>query len=118
MTEPLIFDAENALKRVDGDRELYSELVNIFFEEYSQMLENIREARRKGDGKKVQEVAHSMKSALGNLGAMRAFGLAQVMESNGTHGRIEMIDGNLKTLEEEVAKYKQLAEEFVKGGVA
>ena len=112
MVEPLVFDCENAMKRVDGDRELYSELLEMFFQEYPQMIEKLREARNKSDARKIQEYAHSMKSALGNLGAMKAFALAQVIEKNSMQGRLEIIDSNIKTLEDEVEKYKVAVAEF------
>ncbi len=113
MAEPLIFDRDAALNRVDGDQELYSELVDMFFEEYPRMLSEIKEARKTGEAKKIQESAHSMKSALGNLGAMKAFAIAQVIEVNGAKNRLEMIDANVKTLEDEIAKYQGAIKSFL-----
>ena len=112
MGEPVVFDKDEALKRVDGDRELFAELLTIFFEEYPGFVAGIREARSKGDGRRVQEVAHSMKSAVGNLGAMKAFTLAQTMENNGKQGRLDAIDINLRALEDEISRFREAVAEF------
>ena len=114
MAEPLVFDEDAALKRVDGDLDLYGELRDIFFEEYPDMLEQLKSAVKSSEGKKVQECAHSMKSALGNLGAMKAYALAQVIEQNGAQNRLEIIETNIKNLENEIEKYRETIEHFLK----
>ena len=83
MTDLVVFDEAGALARVDGDAELLKELVSIFFEEYQTQIADLTKALADSDAKQVQAVAHSMKSALGNIGASKAAEIAKTLEYAG-----------------------------------
>ena len=68
MTE--VFDKDAALERVDNDTELLKELVSICQAEFASKVPELRAALAAGDTKTVSEIAHSLKSAFGNVGAM------------------------------------------------
>lgn len=59
------FDCSALLGRAEGDMELVRELVRIFLESSPQLLSEIREAVTRGDGKRLECAAHSLKAALG-----------------------------------------------------
>lgn len=80
MVEDLVFDFQAAVERVDQDKELLLELCQMFFEQQESSLNGLESALSSGDTGSAREIAHSMKSALGNLGAMRAFRIAQRIE--------------------------------------
>lgn len=96
MSDEMVFDKSGALDRVDGDKELFFELVEMFFETYDQNIEEMNAAIAAGDGDLLEQNAHCIKSALGNLGAMKAFNLAFQLESA---GKSSSLDGCQETLE-------------------
>lgn len=77
------FDFEAALDRCDGDRDLLKELIQMFFSDYSQSLEQLSSAVQDNNSLGVDRGAHAFKSALGNLGAMKAFESARKLEFAG-----------------------------------
>ncbi|MCI5065158.1 Hpt domain-containing protein [bacterium] len=101
-----VFDAEEAFERVDNDKELFFELVEMFFGDYDTVLVGIREAIEEGEPRHLEERAHSVKSALGNIGAMKAFYDALALEKLGRSGSVEGGAELLAALEEHVAAYR------------
>jgi HPt (histidine-containing phosphotransfer) domain-containing protein len=81
-TQPA-FDKEGAMARVDNDTDLYKELLVILFAEYDQNVQKIGAAIDAKSGQELREQAHSIKSALGNVGAMRAYAAAYELEKAG-----------------------------------
>jgi two-component system, sensor histidine kinase and response regulator len=59
----------DALKRLDGDKQLYANLLQLFMEDHAHALENLHALVDSGDLKQARELAHSLKGAAGNLGA-------------------------------------------------
>jgi HPt (histidine-containing phosphotransfer) domain-containing protein len=76
----LVFDTHAALERVDQDKELLLELCQMFFAQQDASLSALQSALRADDLASARELSHSMKSALGNLGAMQAYRIAQQIE--------------------------------------
>ncbi|HEX4131960.1 MAG TPA: response regulator [Pirellulales bacterium] len=74
------FDEEAALARVDGDRELLNELVEIFVREYPRWLAEVREAIDARDFDRLHREAHTLKGASGNLGLTSASDAARWLE--------------------------------------
>ena len=62
-------DAETAISRVLGRRDLYAQLVRRVAGERSGMLPTLENALREGDRRTMAETIHSAKSVLGMLGA-------------------------------------------------
>ena len=63
------FDPDDVLARVEGNRDLLAELVDIFRAEYPRLLANLRHSVETGDARGVQEAAHAIKGTVGNFGA-------------------------------------------------
>ena len=112
MSDSKAFDKEGALERVDDDLELFFELVDMFFSEYEQQLVTLRGAVDSGTAKELEETAHSIKSALGNIGAMRAFDQAFILEKKGREESLEGASDELSKLESYVSEYKTEVEAF------
>jgi two-component system sensor histidine kinase/response regulator len=60
-----ILDASALLARVDGDKELLGQFVDVFVEEFPNDLSSIRHAIEKIDSDAIEEAAHSLKAAVG-----------------------------------------------------
>ncbi len=110
-TDP-IFNAEDAMQRVDNDRDLFTELVTLFFEEWPRQVAALEDACRRQGASEVQHIAHSLKSALGNLGAMRAFRTAFHIEMAGKSSQITDATALLEKFKSETEAFKKEAHEF------
>jgi len=79
----IVFELEKALEQVGGDRELLKEIIDIYCEEYPKQLLQIQQAMDKNDTVVIGEVAHTIKGAVGNFGAIAAFEAALYLEKIG-----------------------------------
>src|SRR4029077_9972554 len=66
------YDMEHALARLGGDRKLLREMMTIFRAESTGLMKTIRESAASGDLAALRRAAHTLKGALGTLGAPRA----------------------------------------------
>jgi CheY-like chemotaxis protein len=82
-------DLAAALMTADGDRSLLRELMEVLLAELPGQLATLRTALQDGDTPRLGLTAHSLKGALGTVGATRAQSLAQQLEVMARAGRIE-----------------------------
>lgn len=107
-----VFDSADAFERVDNDKELFFELVDMFFDDYESSLGNIQQAIESKESKQLEEYAHSIKSALGNLGAMKSFHHALFLERAGRSATFEGVEEVFEKLKESVVAFQKEAESF------
>jgi HPt (histidine-containing phosphotransfer) domain-containing protein len=112
MSNDSAFNRDEALKRVDGDAELLFELVDIFFDDYPQALADVRAALEMGDTHRVEQRAHSMKSALGNIGAQLAYETATALERSGKDQHLEEVRLLVKKLEADVESFRDTVKKY------
>ncbi len=84
-----VFNKAVALQNVDGDEQLLAVVIEAFFEEYPQLLVQIRDGMTRGDMKLLQRAAHTLKSNAGTFGATQVFDLAWRLEVMGESGELE-----------------------------
>ncbi|MCD6129423.1 MAG: Hpt domain-containing protein [Deltaproteobacteria bacterium] len=106
MQKPAV-DLNKALEMVDGDKEFLKELVELFKKDCSEKLEEISSAIQKKDFKTIDEVAHSLKGASGNLGLMRIYELSFEIEKMGKETKSEGIEEIYEQLKEEFNNFKE-----------
>jgi len=114
------FDLEEALERVDGDTEFFGELVETFFDSAAELVPQMRKALKEGDPETFRRAAHSLKGAVGNFGAKKAYDLCYQLETKGREGNLagagellSQLEEMIQTLEEEL---RQAQEELVSEG--
>jgi two-component system, sensor histidine kinase and response regulator len=95
-------NAAELLDRIDGDRALLAELVEILRKEYPGQLRDSQESIARGDAKALERVGHALKGALINLSATSASGFAAELESMGRSGNLELAGPKLMELESEM----------------
>ncbi len=85
--DPTILDHTviESLRELDPEGEcgLLSELVDLFLSDTPPRMKDLESALASGDAKTVEEVAHSLKSSCGNLGAARLATLFKEIEAFG-----------------------------------
>ena len=105
---------EAALARVRGDRELLRELVEIFFREEPLWLEQIRRAVENKDAAALQLGAHTLKGALGTIGATTASQLAESLEMMGHSRELSEARTGLAQLEKALVRLRADLQEIAK----
>ncbi len=78
-----LFDRAATLRRVDGDRELLREVVDLFREACTEMLEEIDHAIHKQDTVRLRQLAHTLKGEASNFGAAATVEAALRLEMMG-----------------------------------
>jgi CheY-like chemotaxis protein/HPt (histidine-containing phosphotransfer) domain-containing protein len=101
------FDPGDLLARVEGDRDLLLDLVNIFRTESPGLLANLRQKVEAGDARGVQEAAHAIKGTVGNFGAPAASEAARVLEAMGQKGVLTEAGPGVARLEREVEQLQR-----------
>jgi HPt (histidine-containing phosphotransfer) domain-containing protein len=89
---------------VDGDKALLAELSQIFLQDHPVQMTALREAIEKGDAHRLERAAHSLKSALGAIGAKSAWTLAGELETMGRTSRLDEAASMLQQLTAELER--------------
>jgi CheY-like chemotaxis protein/HPt (histidine-containing phosphotransfer) domain-containing protein len=97
-------DLAAALLVADGDLDLVQEMMTVLLAEAPGQLETLHTAIQDGDVHTLECTAHSLKGALGAVGAMPAQGLAQQLEADGLADPIEGALGLWHQLDHELAR--------------
>ena len=101
-----VFDRNVALDRVEDDRELLQEIVGLFFDEIPGLLSAIQESVVQRDANALERAAHTLKGAVGNLGAKDAFAAALRLEVLGRGGDLTNIEEAYAELEKAIIRLK------------
>lgn len=100
-----IFDEPGVLERVDNDLDLYFEVFGVFIEDYPAIVETLREGVQLQDFEKIWTAAHTLKSAVGNLGGLRCFELARQLETAGREQKAEFVERDFEKLEYAIVEF-------------
>jgi PAS domain S-box-containing protein len=106
------FDLADALSRVEGDRELLAELVDIFRSESPRMMDDIRLAFRAGDPTRLERAAHALRGSVGSLGARAVGQSAAQLEALGRSGSVTNGEALLATLERDLDDLEHALQAF------
>jgi CheY-like chemotaxis protein len=87
-----LFDEKTALARVEGNRELFVELIGIFLSEWPQIQKKIKIAMGSCDWTSLQMHLHNAKGLTANLGSAAAASAAKEAESRVKARRLEGLD--------------------------
>ncbi|WP_321493970.1 PAS domain S-box protein [uncultured Desulfobacter sp.] len=74
-------DIEDGLGRLDGDCELYRELLRKFAESQADTADNIAQALERSDMDLARRLVHTIKGVSGNIGAKSLFGAATLLDA-------------------------------------
>ena len=100
-------NADGLIKSFENDHNLFKELVEIFVNDYPQMLTTLRKSLKTTDAKTLSRTAHSLKGMLRNFQAEIAADTAFDLEKKGQQGELDDADKiveNLADQLDEVAK--------------
>lgn len=109
-----IIDLTELLERVQDDKELLNELLDIYQEDFLVKRQALGEAIATNDIAKIKEVAHSMKGASGNISAKPLHAACLKLESLAKEGKTDGmqevaagIDGYFEEIKVFAARFKK-----------
>jgi HPt (histidine-containing phosphotransfer) domain-containing protein len=113
-----VWDPEAALARVDGDRALFRDVIEIFRQEGPKLEQKLEAALAEGDQEGVQRAAHSIKGEVSYFAAPKAFEAAKAIEYAARDGDLAKCQATLPELKrrlEELAAALQEMQQEVSG---
>lgn len=106
-------DVEELLERVQDDKELLLELLDIFCEDYKEKRKSLDEIVQNNDYEQVKSIAHSLKGASGNISAKALREIFVKLEEMGKNSDVsgstdlfKELDENFAVLEEHISQLK------------
>lgn len=104
-----IIDLKDFMERVQDDKELLVELLDIFQEDFVGKRQAIEEAVKSSDINKIKEVAHSLKGASGNISAKEMHANFLKIEHAAKANDVGQIAAILKDVDGQFELIKQFA---------
>jgi CheY-like chemotaxis protein len=101
------FDLAGTMSVVDGDAEIFREIVGVFLDSAPMNMAEIRNAIDKKDATKLNRSAHALKGAVSNFGARSVFQTALRLEEMGEKNELEESENVYLVLERGMEILKQ-----------
>ena len=105
-------DWGEALRSVDGDRELLADVVDAYLVESTTIFQRIRRAVDANLAKELQAAAHTLKGPSRSLGGTRVFQGCWQLEQMGREGALTKAPEVTATLEKEMKRFQEALQEF------
>jgi CheY-like chemotaxis protein len=104
--EPEVFDRKILLERLDGDEEIFKEIIETFLEDAPNQIEKLKKALQEADANRVERQAHLLKGAALNIGGNGLQAAARELEVAGNKGDLTKAQSLVATLDQEFEKLK------------
>lgn len=106
------FDLGATLERLDGDRDLFRELIGFFFEDSPTVLAQLKASLREGNLSAIERSAHSLKGLTANVGSGPASLAAGRIEESARHKDVAGAVTSLDELERQLARLTAALKQF------
>jgi len=104
MSNEEVLDLPEFLERVQDDKELLLELLDIFLEDYQGKRQQLTEALAGKNAEEVRNVAHSLKGASGNISAKPLRAVLVQIEEGAKKGDISGVPALLPELDKQFSR--------------
>jgi two-component system sensor histidine kinase/response regulator len=105
-----ILDLPSAMERVEGDRDLLNELLDLFSEESARNFLELQDAMQMGDAPLMERLAHTIKGAASNVGAKLVVSTALIVEQQAHSQDLSRIEPKVAALQAEMERLKPVIE--------
>lgn len=95
-----VLDLPEFLERVQDDKELLLELLDIFVADYQEKRKNLEEAIKANNAEEVTSIAHSLKGASGNISAKSLRESFMSLEEMGKNNDLSGADNELASVDQ------------------
>ncbi len=93
-----VIDVEDALDRVQDDKELLLELFDIFQDDFEEKYPVLKDVSERGEAEEVRNLAHALKGAAGNISAQQIHKTCGQIEGMANDDVLDGVDELLTTL--------------------
>ncbi|MGH1363439.1 MAG: Hpt domain-containing protein [Calditrichia bacterium] len=109
-----VLDRQELYSRVDDDMELLQELIELFLEDYPQLMSEINESIQSENADGLKAAAHTLKGSVSNFCAQKAVDAALKLEISGSKQDFTSGVADFHTLKEAMDEVSQALEELSK----
>ena len=113
-----VLDIDDVMQRVQDDKELLLELLDIFEEFYPEKRDALTGLLEAGDCDQIRDIVHSIKGAAGNISAKAVHTTCMSLEMMASNGDIEGVRALMPSLDSqyvELQKCMAKAKQELKG---
>jgi TMAO reductase system sensor TorS len=100
------FNPEVVLANLGGNMALLREIIEVFFGEYPELLQKMRDALAHDDAEALRRAAHTLKGAVAIFGPTKARELAEQLETMGRDNALAAADQSLTQLENALSELR------------
>jgi HPt (histidine-containing phosphotransfer) domain-containing protein len=100
-----ILDEDDFMERVQGDTDLFFELLDIFINDFYPKRQSLKEAIANKDCLTVEHVSHFLKGSCGNISAGPLRAIFHELEVKGKNNDLQGIEGYLSEIDQ---KFEEL----------
>ncbi|MCK5259973.1 MAG: Hpt domain-containing protein [Candidatus Omnitrophica bacterium] len=93
-------DFDEFMNRVQDDKELLFELLDIFIQDFQIKQQELKEAVEKDDSETIKHVAHFLRGSCGNISAKVLRAIFTELEKKGAKGQMEGLEQDLKDIDQ------------------
>ncbi|HEU4685382.1 MAG TPA: Hpt domain-containing protein [Nitrospira sp.] len=111
-----VFDLEETLTRLDGDRELFGELAALFLKEYRKDVETLRAALHRAERGSAASVAHRLKGSVMQFCAFMAVDIVRRTEELCRQGDLTSASALRPALETRLDELEKALREALEAG--
>ncbi len=109
-----IIDMDDVMERVQDDRELLMELLDIFQNDYSVKRKLFSQYMTEKNFEQMRDIAHSLKGAAGNISATQMFATCMEIEKKAENNILEGVAELLTLLDQQFQDLQGCIEELKK----
>lgn len=108
----IVLDVKTVLEEMGGDKDIYSEVLEVFLEDIPGILENLEKSIKEYAIEDTHRHAHSIKGAARTVGAMIMFETARQFEEEAKAGDLSKAEFYLLQLDKEFKQVQAEAEKL------
>lgn len=97
-------------ERLDGDFDLFKELAQLFLSDSPKLISAIEDAIQNKNGEKIGKSSHTIKGAVANFSAEKAFNAALELERIGKNQELDKAAEAFKKLADEIENMRKALE--------
>ena len=98
----MMFDESKLMGHFDGDKEMITELIEVFDDSYKESLTALKDSLKEEDFKKIELHAHTLKGMIANFFAEDLRVAAYDIEKMGHNSEISGYESQLAVLDEKL----------------
>ncbi|HDL18134.1 MAG TPA: response regulator [Bacteroidetes bacterium] len=105
------FDRQSLLNRLDNDTELLAEIITVYIEDFQNQQAKLKSAVKQGDHKLIERIAHTIKGASLNMGAVAIAEIASEIEKLGKEKTLDKVPSLLEQIDQNFRQFSAIVSE-------